>query len=169
MPLTPADSVSAMETARLRRVAAAYDALRDSLARRPGTPMMTPSSASALATMQEKIFFKDDKSDLSDSAKKILDAKVEIFRANPAMRIVIVGFASMPGTEAYNMALGLRRAEATKAYLVAQGVDPIRVEIATRGEGRLAVEGTGEVVDAQNRRNQFRLLIADPFLVKPPE
>jgi outer membrane protein OmpA-like peptidoglycan-associated protein len=65
------------------------------------------------------------------------------------------------------MALGLGRAEAAKTYLVAQGIDPIRVEIATRGEGQLAMEGTEETADAMNRRGQFRLLIADPYLATP--
>jgi len=125
------------------------------------------SSVEALATMQEMIHFQHDGSDLSDSAKAILNDKVTVFRANPAMRIVIVGFTSQPGTAEYNMALGLRRAEVAKAYLVSQGVDPIRIEIATRGEGQLVVEGPGEAADAENRRGQFRLLIADPYLAAP--
>jgi peptidoglycan-associated lipoprotein len=156
------DSVSAYETRRLRAAAASYQALRDSL----GRPK-SPSSAEALATMQQMIHFQNDQSDLSDSAKSILDDKVTVFRANPAMRIVISGFASQPGTSQYNMALGLRRAEAAKAYLVARGVEPIRIEIATKGEGQLLVEGPGEIADAQNRRGQFRLLIADPYLAAP--
>jgi peptidoglycan-associated lipoprotein len=156
------DSVSASETRRLRAAAASYQALRDSL----GRPK-SPSSADALATMQQMIHFQNDQSDLSDSAKAILDDKVTVFRANPAMRIVISGFASQPGTTDYNLALGLRRAEAAKAYLVSRGVDPIRIEIATKGEGQLLVEGPGEIADAQNRRGQFRLLIADPYLAAP--
>jgi len=159
------DSVSANETRRLRAAALSYDQLRDSL----GRPKYAPpaSSAAALATMQEVIHFRNDESSLSDSARVILDDKVTVFRANPAMRIVISGFASQPGTADYNMALGLRRAEAAKAYLVSRGVDPIRIEIATKGEGQLLVEGPGEVADAQNRRGQFRLLIADPYLAAP--
>jgi peptidoglycan-associated lipoprotein len=125
------------------------------------------SSAAALATMQEMIYFQNNKSDLSEKSRATLRDKVTVFRANPAMRIVISGFASKPGTAAYNMALGLRRAEAAKDYLVSQGVDPIRIEIATHGEGQLAVEGPGEVAAAANRRGQFRLLIADPFLDAP--
>jgi outer membrane protein OmpA-like peptidoglycan-associated protein len=161
------DSVSAGETRRLRAEEAGYQALRDSLAEpRERTPVPA-SSAEALATMREMIYFPNDRSDLSDSAKAILDSKVTVFRANPAMRIVIVGFASEPGTATHNMALGLRRAEAAKAYLVSQGVAPIRIEIATRGEGRLLVEGPGETADAANRRGQFRLLIADPYLAAP--
>ena len=159
------DSVSANETRRLRAAALSYQQLRDSL----GRPKYAPpaSSAEALATMQEVIHFRNDESSLSDSARAVLDDKVTVFRANPAMRIVISGFASQPGTADYNMALGLRRAEAAKAYLVSRGVEPIRIEIATKGEGQLLVEGPGEVADAQNRRGQFRLLIADPYLAAP--
>jgi outer membrane protein OmpA-like peptidoglycan-associated protein len=163
MPQRP-DSVSAYETKRLRAAAAGYVVLRDSLNRSRFVPA---SSAEALATMLQVIHFENDQSDLSDSAKAILDAKVTVFRANPSMRIVVSGFASQPGTSDYNMALGLRRAEAAKAYLVSRGVDPIRIEIATKGEGQLLVEGPGEVADAQNRRGQFRLLIADPYLAAP--
>jgi len=160
-------SDSAEETHRLRAAATSYDALRDSLARGPATRQKPPSSAEALATMKEMIYFPNDRSDLSDSAKGILSEKVTVFRANPAMRLVIVGFASEPGTAAHNMALGLRRAEAARAYLVSRGVDPIRIEIATRGAGELVVEGPGEIADAANRRGQFRLLIADPHLAAP--
>jgi len=163
-----ADSVSAAETRRLRNTAADYTRLRDSLWANRAKPGV-PSSAAALATMQAMIHFEHDRSDLSDSAKTILNDKVAVFRANPAMRIVIVGFASQPGTVEYNLALGTRRAEAAKAYLVAHGVDAIRIEIATRGEGQLLVEGPGEVADAENRRGQFRLLIADPYLVAPKQ
>lgn len=158
------DSVSAYETKRLRAAAAGYVVLRDSLNRSRFGPS---SSAEALATMLQVIHFQHDESSLSDSARAILDDKVTVFRANPSMRIVISGFASQPGTSEYNLALGLRRAEAAKAYLVSRGVDPIRIEIATKGEGQLLVEGPGEVADAQNRRGQFRLLIADPYLAAP--
>jgi outer membrane protein OmpA-like peptidoglycan-associated protein len=154
------DSVSAYETRRLRASEVSYRALRDSLNK-------PTSSAAALVTMKEMIYFENDKSELSDSAKAILSEKVTVFRANPAMRIVITGFASQPGSDAYNMALGTRRADAAKAYLVSQGVESIRIEIATRGEGQLVVEGPGELANAENRRGQFRLLIADPYLVAP--
>jgi outer membrane protein OmpA-like peptidoglycan-associated protein len=166
MPAPPVvhrmDSVSAAETQRLRGVEVSYRALRDSLA----TPRPA-SSAAALATMRERIYFAHDRSDLSDAAKAILRDKVPVFRANPAMRIIIVGFASKPGTAAYNMELGLRRAEAAKAYLVSQNIDPIRIEIATRGAGQLLVEGPGETADAANRRAEFRLQVADPHLMPP--
>ena len=162
-PVVAPDSVSASETGRLREVEASYLGLRDSLA--IPKPVPPASSTEALATMEQKIFFENNKSDLTDSAETILNDKIAIFGANPAMRIVIVGFASQPGSNSHNMALGLQRAEAAKAYLVLHGIDPVRIEIATRGEGEQAVEGRTEVANAANRRGQFRLLSADPYLV----
>lgn len=168
-PMQPmrADSVSAAETRRLRDQEARYVALRDSLTKNP-TPAMTPSNVAALATMLEMVHFERDQSSLDGVAKAILDDKVAIFNANPDMKIVITGYASSPGTDAYNMALGLRRANASRDYLVSKGVAANRIEIATRGENNLLVEGPGDVANTANRRGQFRLLIANPYLVTPP-
>jgi peptidoglycan-associated lipoprotein len=159
------DSVSAYETSRLRGIAVSYSKLRDSLGK--ANEAGPASSAAALATMQEMIYFPREGYALSDSAREILRDKVTVFKANPNMRIVITGFASSPGTVEYNMALGLKRATAAKEYLVSMGVAENRVEISTKGEGRLLVEGPGELANAENRRGQFRLLIADPYLAAP--
>jgi peptidoglycan-associated lipoprotein len=160
------DSVSAAETRRLRQAAMDYQNLRDSLARNAASPM-TASSVAALATMLEMVHFERDESSLDAVARAILDDKVVIFKANPEMKIVITGYASSPGTDAYNMALGLRRANASRDYLVSQGVAMNRIEIATRGENNLMVEGPSDVANAANRRGQFRLLIANPYLLAP--
>lgn len=125
------------------------------------------SSASALATMTALIYFENDQSTLSDSAKATLEEKVAIFRANPEMRIEILGYASEPGTVDYNFALGGLRAAAANAYLVGRGIKQDRIEIVTRGKGQLVVEGPGEVAAAQNRRDEFKLLIGSGYLVQP--
>jgi outer membrane protein OmpA-like peptidoglycan-associated protein len=166
------DSVSAAETARLRLIAANYATLRDSLGRPLVPDYLAPTSAAALATMERMVLFERNSTELSPEAKQILDAKLPIFRDNPEMRIVVTGFASQPGDSGFNMALGLRRAEATKAYLVSRGVAPVRIEIATKGEGQLLVAGPEEAsennaANVANRRTQFRLLVADPYLVAP--
>ncbi len=160
------DSVSAAETARLRDIDARYAALRDSLSRNR-VAALDPSSVAALATMLEMIHFERDQADLDVVSRAILQDKVAIFNANPEMRIVITGYASSPGTDAYNLALGFRRATAAKAFLVSQGVGAERIEISTRGEQNLLVEGPTDIANAANRRGQFRLLISDPHLVKP--
>jgi peptidoglycan-associated lipoprotein len=161
------DSVSAAETRRLRMVAVRYDDLRDSLDLPVVKVPAEISSAAALATMRQMIHFTSDQSVLSDSAKTILAAKVPIFKANPAMRIVITGYTSSPGTDEYNYTLGRKRAEAAREYLLSLGVEPARVEVSTGGEGKLLIEGPGALASAENRRDQFRLLIADPFLITP--
>ena len=157
------DSVSAAETARLRAIAAQYVLLRDSLGRIQ--PTEAAPSASALATLRDIIYFQHDQSSLSAEAKATLDNKIPLFRANPAMRIVIIGHASAPGSDSYNAVLGLRRANSAKAYLVAGGVQPGRIEVATHGEEEPAIAGSGERADAANRRATFRLQVAEARLV----
>jgi peptidoglycan-associated lipoprotein len=107
--------------------------------------------------MERMVLFTQNSTELSPEAKGILDAKLPIFRDNPEMRIVITGFASQPGDSSFNMALGLRRAEVTKAYLVGRGVAPVRIEIATKGEGQLLVAGPEEASeDASPTRTSSR-------------
>jgi peptidoglycan-associated lipoprotein len=161
------DSVSATEQRRLRLIASSYDALRDSLSRPTLMKPTAASSATALATMREMIHFATDSSLLNDSAKVTLDSKLAIFRENPAMRIVIVGNTDERATDAYNLALGGRRADAAKAYLVSKGIDPIRIEIASRGESQPIASGTSTDAQAQNRRAEFRLLVASDHLMPP--
>jgi len=160
--MTPVCANNDAELARLRQIEADYRALRDSL-NRPA-PV---SSAAALATMQENIHFATDKSDLTAESQAILDAKVAVFQANPKMKIVIVGNTDERATDAYNMALGQRRSDAAKAYLVSKGIDAARIEVSSVGERQPTAAGTTPAAQAQNRRDEFRLLIASDFLVPP--
>jgi outer membrane protein OmpA-like peptidoglycan-associated protein len=125
--------------------------------------MTVASSAASIATVQELVHFAYDKSDLTDVTRAALDGKVGVFKANPAMRILIVGHTDDRGTGAYNLALGTRRAEAVRDYLVAQGVATTRIEIETRGETQPMTAGNTESAWADNRRGAFRiLLVSDP-------
>lgn len=121
------------------------------------------SSAASLATMRELVHFAYDKSDLTDSSRAALGDKVKVFQANPAMRILIVGNTDNRGTGAYNLALGTRRAQAVKDYLVAQGVASSRIQIETRGETQPIASGNSAGAMAQNRRDAFLILVdTDP-------
>ena len=148
---------SSAEVERLRNVETRYRTLRDSLA---GTTASTPSRPEH-DMMTETIHFGHDQSDLSSEARAILRNKVPVFRAHPSMRITVTGYASQQGTRAYNTALGLRRAEAARDFLVSQGVEKSRIEIATRGEDDLAVAEPSEAADAANRRGVFTILMAE--------
>jgi outer membrane protein OmpA-like peptidoglycan-associated protein len=166
MMTTPADSVSAAETRRLRGRDAALQALRDSLRNNPPRPMPAPMSATPPVTrvtvesMEAHILFAFNKSELTDSAKTILDNKVRIFRDNPTMLIVLSGFTDTFGSDAYNMALGTRRAEAAQAYIVGKGIASNRIIIESRGERQPATQATTQDGQAPNRRVIFRLLMA---------
>ncbi len=160
-----ADSVSAAETRRLRDRDADLRALRDSLRNAP--PMSATPSASSLATMQARIHFAFDKSELTDSANTILDEKIEVFRANPTMAIAIQGYTDVTGTDAYNMALGSRRAQAAKDYIVAHGIAAHRVSIESKGERQQISNSAGVQGEASNRRAVFQLLISPDRGVRP--
>jgi outer membrane protein OmpA-like peptidoglycan-associated protein len=159
------DSVSAAETRRLRDRDADLRALRDSLSRVP--PPVSPAETST--SMEDRIQFAFDKSDLTDASKAILDEKVAIFRANPTMTVVIVGHTGNMGTDAYNMKLGMRRAQAAKAYLVSRGIAGSRVQIESRGEGQPVVSppAVGKAANAPNRRDMFRLIVVPDVIKKP--
>ncbi len=164
MMIAHEDSVSAAETRRLRDGEAELRALRDSLNNAPASTVPV-TSAATLATMEAQIHFAFDRSDLTDSAKTVLDDKVALFRANPAMTIVLSGYTDRTGTDAYNMALGSRRAQAAKSYLVAHGIAANRVLMDSKGERQQIPNSAGVEGDALNRRAIFRLLIA-PDIVK---
>ena len=153
------DSVSAAETARMRAIAAQYVMLRDSLARNPAKAHAP--SATKTPSLRETIYFQHDESSLSAEARSSLDDMLRTFRADPDMRILITGHASAPGTETYNAALGLRRANGAKAYLVAAGIPASRIEIVTHGEEEPAVAGSSDRADTANRRATFRLQVAE--------
>jgi outer membrane protein OmpA-like peptidoglycan-associated protein len=166
MMMTHSDSVSAEETRRLRDRDAALRALRDSLRNNP--PRMAPTTTRQLKeTMEASIHFGFDQSVLTDSAKAILDSKIGVFRSNPEMTIVMVGYTDVKGTDAYNMALGERRAEATKAYIVARGIDAGRVLMESKGKRAQIPNSGGAAGEAMNRRVIFRLLMTPDIISKP--
>lgn len=149
------DSVSAAETRRLRDRDSALSALRDSLRDASRSP-----SATDRATMEATIHFAFDRAELTDSARAVLDDKIALFRANPSMSIVMVGYTDLIGSDAYNMALGSRRAMAAKSYIVSRGIAAHRVIIESKGESQPVTEAPGIAGQAPNRRAIFRLVIA---------
>ena len=161
------DSVNAEEQARRRRFERDYRALRDSV-NNIKPCVCAPPPAGDVETMSERIQFQFDKSDLSEGARAILDAKVEVFRANPSMKIYITGHTGNMGTETYNMALGERRAASAKAYMVSKGVTEDRIIIDSEGKMDPVVYplAVGKAANVPNRRDMFVLITTD--IVRKP-
>lgn len=161
-PLLPpirVTSVSAAETLRLRRV---EDRYLTTLRGNSTADTSSTLSAEERVTMMERIYFAHDQSELSSTAKTILRNKARVFRDNPSMRFTITGYASDgAGTASYNRSLGLRRAEAAREYLISQGTPSTRINIASRGDQDLIVEGPGALADAANRRGEFWVFMAE--------
>jgi len=113
----------------------------------------TPGSEADLAqNVGDRVFFDLDKSELSAEARQTLDRQAAWLKRYPAVRVSIEGHCDERGTREYNMALGARRANAARAYLVALGIDNGRIQTVSYGAERPAVLGTGESVWSQNRR-----------------
>ncbi|MFW6335015.1 MAG: peptidoglycan-associated lipoprotein Pal [Desulfosalsimonas sp.] len=104
----------------------------------------------------EKVYFEFDDSSLTSEARQVLKQKVEWLRDNPDACIIIEGHCDERGTDEYNLALGSRRAESVKDFLVKAGVDASRLTTISYGEERPAVEGEDEDAWARNRRAEFR-------------
>ena len=106
-----------------------------------------------LMSIGDTVLFAFDSSQLSSDAMATLDRQAAFLNAKPAYRVKIEGHADERGTREYNLALGERRASATRDYLVARGVDGSRIRIVSYGKERPAVVGSNEDAWAKNRRS----------------
>ncbi|MEJ2201681.1 MAG: peptidoglycan-associated lipoprotein Pal [Desulfuromonadaceae bacterium] len=103
-----------------------------------------------------RIYFDFDQFALTAEARDILAANAQYLQANPALRVRIEGYCDERGSDEYNLALGERRASATKNYLVSLGVDADRLAILSYGEELPLDPGHSESAWAQNRRAEFK-------------
>ncbi len=101
------------------------------------------------------IFFEFDSSTLSAEAESILRDKAEWMRRNPSLTIVIEGHCDNRGTTEYNLALGERRAESVKGFLIDLGIADTRIRTISYGEERPLARGDNEAAWAKNRRAHF--------------
>jgi peptidoglycan-associated lipoprotein len=105
-----------------------------------------------LVNVGDRVFYGFDRYDLTAAARATLERQAEWLQRYSNRRIVIEGHADERGTREYNLALGERRANAAKNYLVAVGVSPSRITTISYGKEQPAVLGATEAAWAQNRR-----------------
>ncbi|WP_300973002.1 peptidoglycan-associated lipoprotein Pal [Sphingomonas sp. LHG3406-1] len=113
-----------------------------------------PGSQAALvaAAGSDTIYFGTDQSDISADAQATLRAQAKWLVANPNVRASVEGHADERGTREYNQALGERRAQAAKLFLMAQGVPENQLLTISWGKERPVATGSDESAWAQNRR-----------------
>ena len=100
----------------------------------------------------DRVFFDFDKFDLQPVARGTLERQAAWLKRYPAARVVVEGHCDERGTREYNLALGERRATASKNYLVALGVEASRITTISYGKEKPAVPGSNEAAWSQNRR-----------------
>ena len=100
----------------------------------------------------DRIFFNTDSSAIRPDAAATLNKQAQWLQKYPNVSVTIEGHADERGTREYNLALGERRANAAKTYLVNLGVDSSRLRTVSYGKERPAVLGSTESAWAQNRR-----------------
>ena len=111
--------------------------------------------AATAETAVKDIFFDFDKSNIRPDAREILNGDADFLLKNGNSKVVIEGHCDERGTAEYNMALGQRRAEETKKYLVNLGIKEPRIKTISYGEERPFDPGHNEDAWAKNRRAHF--------------
>ena len=86
----------------------------------------------------DEVLFSTGKADLTPEGKKVLDKQILWLKENQKKKIIVEGYTDPRGTEAYNMHLGEKRADAVKNYIVKAGINPNRVSVVSMGETELA-------------------------------
>ena len=98
------------------------------------------------------INFALDRYDIDGRAREILDTQAQWLARYPNVPVTLEGHADERGTREYNLALGDRRANATKNYLASRGINPARISTISYGKERPIALGSDEQSWAQNRR-----------------
>jgi peptidoglycan-associated lipoprotein len=161
-----ADSIAAAQADSARRAQEEADRIArqraaDSLA------ALAKSGDEVKAMLATMIHFDFDKANIMADDQQTLDQKIAILQKNPALRVQISGHCDERGSDEYNLALGNRRANAAKQYLVSHGIDASRIETISYGEERPLNPGHAEDAWAQNRRDEFTILAGGDALQKP--
>jgi outer membrane protein OmpA-like peptidoglycan-associated protein len=120
----------------------------------PGYSQSFPRQATAVASLQP-IYFDLNKSAIRPDAAITLKNNVEWFRQNPGRKVSIQGNCDPRATEKYNLALGQKRADAAKRYLVSLGVDGVLLETLSHGKYRPSCREKEESCWARERRVDF--------------
>jgi peptidoglycan-associated lipoprotein len=101
------------------------------------------------------VFFDYDSVELSDQTRASLQKNAEFMKRRASARILIEGHADSRGTNEYNLALGERRADATRDYIVSLGVAADRLTVVSKGEEQPFCREETESCWQQNRRAHF--------------
>ena len=101
------------------------------------------------------VFFAYDSTELTDEARAILQKNVDYLKRWTSTKVLVEGHADSRGTNEYNLALGERRADAVRDYVVGLGLPEDRITIVSKGEEQPVCREENESCWQKNRRGHF--------------
>ena len=113
---------------------------------------MAGSQEDLVTNVGDRVFYDFDKAVLKPEAQRTLERQATWMKQNSRVMVSIEGHADERGTREYNLALGERRANSVKDYLVVLGVNPSRINTISYGKERPVATGSNEAAWTQNRR-----------------
>ncbi|KJV56376.1 peptidoglycan-associated lipoprotein [Orientia chuto str. Dubai] len=106
-----------------------------------------------------KVYFATEKFDISEESKKVLKKQSDWLKSNSEVRVMIEGHCDERGTREYNLALGKKRADAVKQFLITLGVSKDKIETTSYGKDKPEVEVTKNNKEEAYRRNRRAVTI----------
>jgi peptidoglycan-associated lipoprotein len=120
-----------------------------------------PPITSASSPLKD-VLFEFDSYDLRGNARDVLRGNADWLKSNPSARIEVEGHCDERGTSEYNLALGAKRSQTAKDYLVSLGISPERISTISYGEEIPACTESNENCWRQNRRARFVVVPSRP-------
>ena len=118
----------------------------------PGTQITPGSDRDFIVNVGDRVFYDFDKYNIRNDQRATLEKQAAWLKRYPQVQITVEGHADERGTREYNLALGERRANSAKDFLVANGIAANRVRVISYGKERPVALGHDEASWAQNRR-----------------
>lgn len=103
-------------------------------------------------SVPDKVYFAFDSTVLNVESKKTLDIVAEWLNSEKDVKIILEGHCDERGTREYNLALGQKRADVAKKYLMSKNVEESRIKVVSYGKEKPEFVGSGESVWSKNRR-----------------
>ncbi|UIP07780.1 peptidoglycan-associated lipoprotein Pal [Erythrobacter sp. SDW2] len=133
-------------------VAVSQPDTRDTATQPTGPTLGTQAHFEQAVNGRNVIFFDTDRYNIDSADAAALQTQAQYLAQYPQLNITIEGHCDERGTREYNLALGERRANAAKNYLVSLGIDASRIQTVSYGKERPVALGSNESAWAQNRR-----------------
>jgi len=131
---------------------------KDEMVREEDMAIQEMSAEEKAQDIFQDVLFEYDKYDIRAEARPVLDSVASFLNDEKDLNIAIEGHCDERGTNEYNLALGEKRAKATKNYLVSLGTSPERITVVTYGEEKQLCTDRNETCWQQNRRAHFIVL-----------